>query len=309
MSVNAKKLLKYIFDSDYRFLIHANKGKFDHVDDEVFLKRKFKACMGRELDLETPKTFNEKLQWLKLYDRKPEYTMMVDKYLVRDYIRERLGEEYLIPLLGVWDSPDEIDFDSLPDQFVLKCNHNSGVGMYICRDKSKMDVRKVKRELCIGLKEDYYLTSREWPYKDVPRKIICEKFISDSEDPDLKDYKFQCINGEIDHVFVCVGRNESEQVKFYYFDKDWNYLPYSLDQCDNKEYLDSLKPKTFEKMKEIAKTLCVNMPQVRVDLYEANGCVLFGELTFYTQSGFDTTITKKADLEIGRHLELPKAKR
>ena len=155
MNNQIKKAIRYIFDKDYRFLINANLGFYDSWDDKAFLKRKFEACMGRKLDIDNPQTFNEKLQWLKLYDRNPEYTVMVDKYLVRDYIREKLGEEYLIPLIGVWDSPDEIDFDALPDKFVLKCNHNSGVGMYLCRDKSKMNVEKVKRELRRGLAQDY----------------------------------------------------------------------------------------------------------------------------------------------------------
>ena len=146
----------------------------DWMPDATFLKLAYKSRMGRKLDLDNPQTFNEKLQWLKLYDRRPEYTMMVDKYKVRDYIAEKLGEEYLIPLLGVWDDPDEIDFDALPNQFVLKCNHNSGLGMCICKDKTKLDIEKVKEELRKGLKQDYYLTGREWPYKDVLRKIICE---------------------------------------------------------------------------------------------------------------------------------------
>lgn len=300
-----KKLFKYVANSDYRFLINANRGKYDSWDDEKYLRRKFKACMGRELDLDDPKTFNEKLQWMKLYDRNPEYTVMVDKYLVRDYIREKLGEEYLIPLIGVWDSPDEIDFDALPDKFVLKCNHNSGLGMYICRDKSKMDVEKVKSVLRRGLAQDYYLTGREWPYKNVPRKIICEKYLINQGEGDLKDYKFQCVNGKIDHVFVCVGRNILDDVKFYYFDKDWNHLPYSVDDSNDVEYLKSLKPKTFEKMKDIVNLLCADMPEVRVDLYEVDGKILFGELTFYTQSGFDLTVTSDADRIIGSHFQLP----
>ena len=180
---NLKKLVKYALDRDYRFIINANRGKYDAMEDEAFLKRKFRVTMGRELDLKNPKTFNEKLQWLKLYDRRPEYTVLVDKYLVREYIAKELGEEYLIPLVGAWNSPDEIDFDALPDKFVLKCNHNSGVGMYICKDKSKMDVEAVKAELRRGLAQDYYLTGREWPYKDVPRKIICEQYITESTFP------------------------------------------------------------------------------------------------------------------------------
>ena len=143
---------------------YLGKPSAKKMSDEKYIKLKFYASLGRKLNLDNPKTFNEKLQWLKLYDRKPEYTMMVDKYLVREYIKEKMGEEYLIPNIGVWDTPDEIDFDALPEKFVLKCNHNSGRGMYICRDKSKMDVEKVKENLRGGLAQNYYLQSREWPY-------------------------------------------------------------------------------------------------------------------------------------------------
>ena len=150
-----KALVKMMYDSDYRFLILSGLGFYDKLDDESYLKRKYKACIKKDLNIDNPKTFNEKLQWLKLHDRKPEYTMMVDKYAVRQYIADTIGEEYLIPLLGVWDNPDDIDFDSLPNQFVLKCNHNSGLGMCICKDKSKLDIAKVKAELRKGLRQDY----------------------------------------------------------------------------------------------------------------------------------------------------------
>lgn len=306
MNNQIKKAIRYIFDKDYRFLINANLGFYDSWDDKAFLERKFEACMGRKLDIDNPQTFNEKLQWLKLYDRNPEYTVMVDKYLVRDYIREKLGEEYLIPLIGVWDSPDEIDFDALPDKFVLKCNHNSGVGMYICKDKSKMNVEKVKKELRRGLAQDYYLTGREWPYKNVPRKIICEKFMSNEGDTDLKDYKIQCINGKIDHAFVCVGRSDPQNLRYYYFDKDWNYLPYSVYECSDTDFLMNLKPKTWDQMKKFAEFLCEGIPELRVDFYEINGNIYFGELTFFSSSGFDDTITEQADMEIGSRFVLPK---
>ena len=209
---------KYVTDSNYRFLVNAGLGAYRHWADEPYLKKMFRATMGKELDLNDPKTFNEKLQWLKLYNRKPEYTMMVDKYLVRDYIKETLGEQYLIPLLGVWDDPDEIDFDALPDRFVLKCNHNSGKGMYICKDKSKMDVKKVKSELRAGLKQNYYLHGREWPYKDVPRKIIAEQYMEDAKTEELRDYKFFCFNGEVKAMFIAMDRQTlGEEVKFDFF--------------------------------------------------------------------------------------------
>ena len=167
-----EKLKKYCADSSDRFVVNAALGLYNSMPDRDYLERKFEALMGTPLHLDAPQTFNEKLQWLKLYDRKPEYTMMVDKYRVREYIAQKIGAEYLIPLLGVWDSPDEIDFAALPEQFVLKCNHNSGLGMCICKDKSTLNLRRVRRDLQKGLRQDYYLPGREWPYKDVPRKII-----------------------------------------------------------------------------------------------------------------------------------------
>ena len=179
-----KKLKKYCADSSYRFVVNAALGLYNSMPDRDYLERKFEALMGAPLHLDAPQTFNEKLQWLKLYDRRPEYTMMVDKYRVREYIAQKIGAEYLIPLLGVWDSPDEIDFAALPEQFVLKCNHNSGLGMCICKDKSTLDLRKVRRELQKGFRQDYYLPGREWPYKDVPRKIIAEKYMSDGSGSD-----------------------------------------------------------------------------------------------------------------------------
>lgn len=305
MSVTLKKLFKYLLDSDYRFLINAARGRYDSMDDERYLKRKFKACMGYELDLENPKTFNEKLQWLKLYDRNPEYTMLVDKYLVRDYIREKLGEEYLIPLIGAWDSPDEIDFDALPDQFVLKCNHNSGVGMYICKDKSQMDVEKVKSELRRGLAQDYYLTGREWPYKNVPRKIICEKFMSDKPGaPCFTDYKFFCFDGKVDCVMVCLDRFVSE-TKFYFFDEKWELKRLNVRGKNAPADFTIPKPACMDEMFKIAAELSKGMPFVRVDLYQSNDQIYFGEMTFFPDSGFDALILKETDEYWGKTLQLP----
>ena len=301
-----KKLLKYATNKDYRFMINANTGKHDRMEDEKFLRRKFKACMGRELDLENPEKFNDKLQWLKLNYRLPEYTMMVDKYLVRDYIREQLGEEYLIPLVGAWDSPDEIDFDALPDKFVLKCNHNSGVGMYICRDKSKMDVEKVKKELWRGLNQNYYLVHREWPYKDVKRKIICEKFMSDAPGAsDFTDYKFFCFNGKVDSVMVCLERSSGE-TKFYFFDENWELKRLNIRGKNAPEGFTIPKPECMDEMFKIAAKLSVGMPFVRVDLYQSNGQIYFGELTFFPDSGFDANLLPETDEYFGKLLELPR---
>ena len=157
------KVFRFLLDDTYRKKILIWHGYYDKMNDEEYLKMRYKLSMGMSLDLKNPETFNEKMQWLKLYNRKSEYTMMVDKYKVREYVKKQLGEEYLIPLLGVWDDPEKITFDSLPNQFVLKCNHNSGLGMCICTDKNALNIREVKEQLKKGLKQDYYLTSQEWP--------------------------------------------------------------------------------------------------------------------------------------------------
>ncbi len=278
------KGIKYFSDKDYRTIINANLGLYDRLPDDKYLKKLFKAYFHKELDLENPVTFNEKLQWLKLYNRKPEYTTMVDKYKVREYIAQTLGEEYLIPLLGVWDDPDEIDFDALPDQFVLKCNHNSGLGMCICKDKSKLDIPKVKAELRKGLKQDYYLTGREWPYKDVPRKIICEKFMSDGIKEDLRDYKFFCFNGA--PKFMYISNDNSENATTDFFDMDFNHLEMRM-KDPNSRVLPQ-KPHLFDEMREIAEELSRGIPFVRVDLYVVGDRIFFGELTFFHNSGFVT---------------------
>lgn len=278
------------------------------LSDKAFLKLRYLLCMGEKLNLSEPKTFNEKLQWLKLYDRNPAYTMMVDKYKVREYIKETIGEEYLIPLLGVWDNPDDIDFDALPDKFVLKCNHNSGLGMCICKDKSTLDVAKVRTGLRKGLKENYYLSGREWPYKDVERKIVCEQYMEDSTTEELRDYKFFCFDGEVKALFVATDRQtKGEETKFDFFDADYNHLPFTNGH-PNARVLPE-KPKAFDKMKALAAILSKNIPQVRVDFYEVDGRIYFGELTFSHWSGmvpFDPPAWGNA---FGEWIKLPDVKR
>lgn len=297
---------RFIRDPEYRFRVLEERHFFDRMPDEKYLKARFRSVFGRELDLDRPKTFNEKLQWLKLYDRKPEYTIMVDKYLVREYIAETLGEEYLIPLLGVWDRPEDIDFDALPDSFVLKCNHNSGTGMYICKDKRQMDKGKVIRGLNKGLKEDYYLLGREWPYKDVPRKIICEKYMQDGVRDDLMDYKFMCFNGRVECVFVCTDRFSEKGLRVTFFDRYWNRMPF--ERHYPKADYEIAKPIGIEKMISLAERLAKDLPFVRVDLYEINGAVYFGELTFFPGNGYEEFEPEQWDETLGSWIELPKKK-
>ena len=225
--------------------------------------------------------------------------------MVRDYIKEKIGEEYLIPLIGVWDNPDDIDFDALPDKFVLKCNHNSGLGMCICKDKSKLNIENVKSELKKGLAQDYYLTGREWPYKNVPRKIIAEKYMTDTSDSsDFTDYKFFCFNGYVDCVMVCLERSSGD-TKFYFFDRNWNLKRLNTRGKNAPDGFTISKPSQMDKMFEIAAKLSKGLPFVRIDLYQSNDHIYFGEITFFPDSGFDANLLPETDKYFGNliHLE------
>ena len=305
-----KKIIRYLSDSGYRFNINAGFGMYNKMDDEAFLKNLFKIGFDKDLNLDNPQTFNEKIQWLKLYDRKPEYTVMVDKFKVRDYIKGKIGEEYLIPLLGVWDRAEGIDFDKLSNQFVLKCNHNSGLGMYICKDKSKLTTKQIKtirKNLAKGLKQDYYLTGREWAYKDVPRKIIAEKYMTDeNEDSSLKDYKFMCFNGKVKCSFVCSSRFSKEGLHVTFFDRDWNIMPFERHYPYVKEGFP--KPHNYERMVEIAEELSKDIPFVRIDFYEVKSKIYFGEFTFYPGSGMEKFNPEDWDKTLGSWIDLPKKK-
>lgn len=300
-----EKVLKAIKNPRLAALVLFDKKDNRNMPDEKYLKIKYYLSLGKKLDLENPQTFNEKLQWIKLFDRNPLYTQLVDKYLARDYIKEKLGEEYLIPLLGVWDDPDDIDFDALPEQFVLKCNHNSGLGMCICKDKSKLDIKKVKEELKKGLAQDYYLSGREWPYKNVPRKVIAEKYMTDESGYELKDYKFFCFDGEVKMLFVAKDREvEGAETKFDFFDADFNHLPFTNGHPNSQPPY--FKPENFEEMKAVAAKLSKGIPEVRVDLYNINGKIYFGEMTFFHWSGFVKYEPEEWDYKIGSYINLPK---
>lgn len=292
-----KKANKYISNQEYRLRVNSKLGLYNNMDDKKFIEKMFKATMDYPLNLENPKSFNEKLQWLKLYDRNPLYTKLVDKYKVREYISEKIGEDYLIPLLGVWDDPEEIDFDSLPNKFVLKCNHNSGLGMCICTDKSKIDIKKVKNELKSGLAQNYYLNGREWPYKNVSRKIICEKYMTDETGKNLRDYKFYCFDGKPKIVGIYQDRNSDKETTGDFFDMnfEWVDLKFGMPNALNKPQ----KPQKFQEMIKIAEILSEGMPEVRVDLYISNNKIYFGELTFFDGGGFDKIEPLEWDYKLG----------
>ena len=303
MSNRIVKLLKNPYKA---FVYLGYKGYLNKLNDKTYLKLIFRGMTGKKLDLKNPQTFDEKLQWLKLYDRKPEYTMMVDKYAVREYIAKTIGEEYLIPLLGVWDSPEEIDFDALPDRFVMKCNHNSGKGMIICKDKSKLDVELAKKKLSEGLAEDYYLTSREWPYKNVRRKIIAEKYMEDNETKELRDYKFFCFDGEAKALYITTEWKGAEtEGKMDFFDINFNHLDIRR-KYPNAD-VPPEKPKNFDEMRRLAEKLSQNILHLRVDFYEVNGKTYFGELTFTTGAGFATFEQEEWEKTFGDWIKLPEA--
>ena len=272
--------------------------------DKKYLKILFKYLMGKECNFDNPQTYSEKLQWLKIYDRNPLYTQLVDKYEVRKFIEERIGSEHLIPCLGVWNHFDEIDFNKLPNQFVLKCTHDSG-GLVICKDKVSFDKKEAKRKIQNCLKRNYYLTGREWPYKNVPRKIIAEKYMED-ETGQLRDYKFYCFNGEPKIIMINSDR-EIGKTKADYFDMDFNWL--DLKWGYEHALVKPSKPINFEKMKELAVVLSKNIPELRVDFYEVNNKIYFGELTFFDGSGFDKIEPKEWDKKIGAWIKLPQKTR
>lgn len=298
-----KKLIKYITNSDYRFLINATLGFYNKLDDETFLKKRYMATFGKPLNLENPTGFNEKIQWLKLYARNPQYTILVDKYKVREYITQKLGEEYLIPLLGVWDKPEDINFESLPNSFVLKCNHNSGLGMCICKDKNTLDINDVIKKLHQGLQEDYYIRHREWPYKNVPRKIIAEQFMVEDGDKELMDYKVHCFNGEPKFILVCSDRFSSSGLKEDFYDTEWNLLDIRRPKHPNS--VEGIKkPELLDELLRLAKILSKNLPFSRIDFYIINSKIYFGEITFFPASGFEAFEPVEADEWIGQLLDL-----
>ena len=324
------KIIKAIklIENPSKLVIRLNENGFHWLfSDRFLLKTMFKYKFGKELDLDNPKTFNEKLQWLKLYNRKPEYTKMVDKYEAKKYVADIVGEEYIIPPLGVWDRFEDIDFDYLPDQFVLKCTHDSG-GLIICRDKSKLNIDSAKKRINKCLKRNYYWTSREWPYKNVKPRIIAEQYIDLSEnrsidvdctsswrkiqrEQGLLDFKFMCFNGKVQALFLDIGviGKSSGHAEEYYrnvYDRSGALLPVK-ETRDNYPKEITL-PENLSEMIDIAESLSAGVPHLRVDLYCLNsGEIKVGELTFYHGSGMTNVfIPSEWNKKFGDLIELPK---
>lgn len=296
------KMKRFICDSRYRFSILASKRMLNWMSDEEYLKKLFEIKMGKKLDLKNPQTFNEKMQWLKLYDRKPIYTKMVDKIEAKKVVAELIGKEYIIPTIGVWDRFEDIEFDKLPDQFVLKCSHDSG-GLVICRDKSQLDIKSTKKIINSCLKRNFFWEKREWPYKNVKPRILAEQYLEDETTHELRDYKFFTFDGIPKALFIATDRGSTEETKFDFFDTDFKHLPFTNGH-PNASVLPT-KPESFNKMKELAEKLSHNIPQLRVDFYEVNGKVYFGELTFYHWSGLIPFEPEEWDTTFGNWIRLP----
>lgn len=277
------------------------------IPDSLYLKYYYWRKSKKKLNLREPKTFNEKLQWLKLYNRKPEYTNMVDKYVVREYIKEKIGEEYLIPLLGVYDKFEDIEFNKLPKQFVIKCNHDSG-GLVICKDKNNFNIMCAKTKINECLKRNYYYAGREWPYKNVKPRIIVEEYMEDEKSVDLRDYKFFCFNGEPKYLYVSEGLVDHSTAKISFYDMNYNEAEFG--RTDYEKFSKKPeKPINFEKMKELTKILSKDIPFIRVDFYEINKKIYFGELTFYPTSGMMPFDPPEYDKILGDMLILPEKRR
>ena len=273
------------------------------IPDKLYLKIQYRLLMNKKLDLKSPKTFNEKLQWLKLYDRRPEYPGLVDKYEVKKYVAGVLGEQYVIPNLGVWDNVDDIDFDSLPNEFVIKCTHDSG-SVIICRDKASFDIEAAKAKLKKKFDSNLFWQGREWPYKSVKPRVLAEKYLSELSDEKMIDYKFFCFNGEPRYLYVSQGLEDHETARISYASLDWEIELFKRSDFDNFETLPP-KPKGFDKMVEMSKTLAKEIPFVRVDFYDINGQVYFGEMTFFPGAGYTAFHPDEWDATIGQWLKLP----
>ncbi len=276
------------------------------LPDKIYLSLKFYKEFGKIPNWKNPQTFSEKLQWLKLYDHKPEYTTMVDKYAVKKYVASIIGEEFIIPTLGVWDRAEDIEWDKLPNKFVLKTTHGGGnEGVIICRNKDNFDRGKAISVLNENLCTDLYVIWREWPYKNVQKRVLAEKYVEPHSDMnDLADYKFFCFDGKVKGLFVATERqNPNEEVKFDFFDADYNHLPFRQGHDHAKNI--PAKPKNFDLMKQIAEQLSKGIPHVRVDLYDIGDKVLFGELTLFHFSGMVPFEPKEWDKKFGDMLTLP----
>lgn len=273
------------------------------IPDKLFLKALYRIKTGRKLSFKNPKTYSEKLNWLKVYDHNPLYTKLVDKYEVRDFVKQEIGEEYLFPLIGVWDKFDEIDFEKFPDRFVLKCTHDFG-SVVICNHKEEFDIDSARKAINNELKYNFYYRGREWAYKNVKPRIIAEQNMQIG-DTRLTDYKFFCYGGRVHFLFIATGRGSD--LRFDFFDRDYKHLPV-VNGVPNAD-IEPPKPEKYNEMVEIAEKLAKNIHNVRVDLYNINGRIYFSEMTFYHNGGMVAFDPYEVDVELGKDFILEKYKK
>lgn len=272
--------------------------------DKTYLKLLYRLDMGKSLDFSNCRTMNEKLQWLKINNRYPLLTKIVDKIEVKEYVGSIIGDEYIIPTLKIWDNPEKIDLSYLPNSFVIKTNHSGGnTGVVIVTDKKNTNLYGIKIRMRRSLKDDIYRNYREWPYKKVNKRIFAEQYLGDN----LIDYKFYCFNGEVDSVMLCLGR-QNGKTKFYFFDREWRLCRYNKAGKAAPENFTLPKPESMDKMFELASVLSKGFPFVRVDLYNVDGKIYFGELTFFPQSGLDPNRLPETDIYFGDKIDLSLAK-
>ena len=285
-------------------LLDLERIGFVRLSDKKYLELCYERVFGYRPDLESPKTFNEKIQWMKLYYRRPELPPLVDKATAKEKVAKIIGAQYIIPTIGLYDSFDEIDFDKLPNKFVIKCTHDCA-SVIICRDKTKFDIKKAKEKIDNALKIKYYGKNfREWVYSQIKPRIIIEKFMEDKKSDDIIDYKFFCFNGEPRIMYISSGLEDHATASISFADMDYKLL--DIERADYRA-LKKLppKPKSFEKMKELAKKLSKDFPQVRADFYEIDGKPYFGELTFYTCGGMVDWKKHEYDERLGKMIKLP----
>ena len=299
------KILKRVFTEKYYLRIQLLARLAPLFSDNTFLKLLFPMKVGYQLDLANPRSFNEKLQWLKLYYHPKQCVKMVDKLEVKDLVASIIGEQHIIPTISVFEKAEDVDFNQLPEKFVLKCTHDSG-GVVVCKDKYHLDKRAAISKLKKGLKRNYFYQNREWPYRYITPRIIAEQYMED-ESGELRDYKFFCFDGEPKVMFVATDRfNRSEETKFDFYDMEFHHLPFTNGHPNSSKRLE--KPKGFEEMKELASELSQGFPHVRIDLYDIDGEVYFGEMTFFHWSGMKPFDPVEWDYYLGSMIHLPRIK-
>ena len=281
------------------FLTLGNRGLLNWMSDEQYLKIAYRVRGGGGINLCKPVTFNEKLNWLKLHDRNPLYTTLADKYEVKTYVAERIGDEYVVPCYGVWDSAELIDYETLPQSFVLKCTHDSS-GALICRNKDGFDKEGAKRKINGYLRKNYYWTLREWVYKDIKPRVIADMFLDDASGHELQDYKFWCFNGE-PKVMYCTNKAEKIYENFY----DMDFKPLDINHGFARRIPEFDRPQKFELMKTLAKKLSAGIPFVRVDFFDVSNHIYFGEFTFYDWGGLKPFVDYNWDKRLGSWITLP----